>query len=248
MQPVMSRDGVVKFKKGTKMGNQPPSNPEQLRRRLRVLSNAYTFVKLRQPAHSVLKTTGPEVWFEYCDFVLSPRIAGLEIKDDLGRVVSSPPWHLVCSFEHCLRRKMAHHMNATGMDLRAALRSAMGDMDLRGESFTTPLAVSVRLQPNRQDAERRTPVAAPDKGRGKVKQNVTKRTAANQGKGKGKTKAANIKFKVKGADGTMICYAFNNPGESCSGECGKLHVCQICESTDHPHPRCPKYQKTAGKS
>ena len=61
-------------------------------------------------------------------------------------------------------------------------------------------------------------------------------------------KPTGVKFKVKGADGTLICYAFNNPGETCPGECGKPHICQICESPDHAYPRCPKYSKAAGKS
>ena len=248
LQPTMSKDGVVRFRRSSRMGNSAPSNPEQLRRRLRILSNAYTFVKLRHPAHSILKTTGPEVWFDYCDFLLSPRIAGLEIKDDLGRVVSTPPWHLVCSFEQSLRRKMAYHMNATGMDLRAALRAAMGDADLRGEGFTTPLAVSVRLQPTRHEADKRQKGPGAEKGRGKVKQNLPKKAPAGKSKSQGKGKQPGIKFKVKVADGSLICYAYNNPGETCSGECGKLHVCQLCESPDHPYTRCPKLVKGANKS
>ena len=56
----------------------------------------------------------------------------------------------------------------------------------------------------------------------------------------------NVKYEV--ADGSLICYAYNNLGETCSGECGKLHVCQLCESPDHPYTRCPKYVKGANKS
>ena len=43
----------------------------------------------------------------------------------------------------------------------------------------------------------------------------------------------------------MICYAFNNPGEKCAGNCGKLHVCQVCDGPENAHPftLCPLYLK-----
>ena len=87
-----------------------------------------------------------------------------------------------------------------------------------------------------------------EKGRAKVKQNLPKKSPAGKSKSQGKGRQPGIKFKVKVADGSLICYAYNNPGETCSGECGKLHVCQLCESPDHPHPAALKSVKGANKS
>ena len=55
-------------------------------------------------------------------------------------------------------------------------------------------------------------MAGMDRSQKAVKQNVTKKAQNGKSKGKGKVKPTGVKFKVKGADGTLICYAFNNPG------------------------------------
>ena len=253
LTPTMSKDGIVKFRRTAKIGNLQPGSPEQLRRRLRILGNAYMFVKLRHPAHAVLRSTAPEVWLDYCDYILSPRVAAVEIKDDMGRAVGAPPWHLVCSYEHQIRRKMCWHINTAGLDIKQALKMACTDPELKQEHFTTPMAVSVRYLPPRGDGMSRSsvPSGSADNRPVKNKLKAKDRKAGKGGsKGSGKAKPSGIKFKIKGPDGTLICYAFNNSGERCKGDCGKLHICQVCDGPDNAHPyhKCKVYQDAIARS
>ena len=48
----------------------------------------------------------------------------------------------------------------------------------------------------------------------------------DKGKGKGK-------LKYRTLDDKAICFAYNNQGESCDGQCGRAHVCRKCLG---PHP------------
>ena len=79
--PTMAKDGSVKFRKTAKVGNAPPSGPEELRRRLRILGNGYLFVRLRHPSHALLSTASTEMWAGYCDFLLGPRVLGTEVRN-----------------------------------------------------------------------------------------------------------------------------------------------------------------------
>ena len=44
-------------------------------------------------------------------------------------------------------------------------------------------------------------------------------------------------------DGQQICYAWNNPGEKCWGNCGFAHACRACGKPDHTVAMCPLYKQ-----
>ena len=258
LQPTVAKDGTVKFKRTAKVTVAVPATPEQFRRRMRLLGNAFLFVHLRHPTHATLKTVDRDMWTYYCDYMLGPKVAGVEIKDPTGKVVAAPSWALVCAYDQQVRKRMCQNMNVKGMDVKAALLGAYRDQELKEEAFKSPLAVSVRVSPptfpgHPGVVRGKGPGPQPKGGKaaGKKPKGVKKDSGATKkGKGKGNLyKIHGLTFKSVTADGMPICYRFNNPGEDCPGSCGKAHVCQVCDAADNAHPfhACPVYQKALSR-
>ena len=67
---------------------------------------------------------------------------------------------------------------------------------------------------------------------------VAKGTGKQKGKGKGKAQG-NRRLSAT-PDNKRICFKYNSGG--CPGNCGYLHVCQLCFS-NHSRKDCPKRRK-----
>ena len=260
LTPIMAKDGTVKFRKASRVGNSAPTTQEQFRRRMRVLGNAYLYVKLRHPTHAALRTASADMWAAYSDYILGPKVAGQEVKDENGRVVAAPSWALVCSYDYQVRRRMCHNINVEGMSLRDALQAAVKDQELKTTFFTSPLAVSVRVSPPQSSwgpsasSSGKGPSSQAKGGKSGSKGRGVKRDQGGRkeprGKASGPYKVPGVQFKMKTKDGSLICYRFNNKGEVCDGKCGKVHVCQVCDGPDnnHPYHECPTYKAALKKT
>ena len=54
-------------------------------------------------------------------------------------------------------------------------------------------------------------------------------------------------FQSQSVFGEPIALKFNNKGQKCSGKCGRVHVCQVCFSDQHPAYDCPRRRGAAAK-
>ena len=127
------------------------------------------------------------------------------------------------------------------------MRQAWKDPELRERYFITPLAVSaVSSAPRaRSRSPRGQRAQAPNgKGAGKGK-NRHRGTGKGAGTGgqkdnnKNSGKGGSKDWHSSTPDGRAICYAYNNAGESCAGQCNRLRVCRRCFGT-HPVHLCTK--------
>ncbi|CAE7346838.1 DSK1 [Symbiodinium sp. KB8] len=142
-----------------------------------------------------------------------------------------PPWPLILSYEHAIRKHAYKLMATDGRSFGDALSKAYKDATVKERHFTTPLALHAKrpsptvppppLNPYQRD---------PKKGKGK------------QGKGKDKqpTKFGTLAgTSNRTPDGKPICYRFNAKGGCKKGaKCHFAHVCLHCFAK-HPATECP---------
>lgn len=255
----LSRDGLLRITKKPKLKIGMPQNSEDLRARLRLLANALSMIRLKLSNQAWLRTSERSVWEKHIDYILGPKVKGRVVKDELGREVATPPWHLVLSFEYHIREKAAELVNEERLDLQAALIKARKDEETRSDYFTTPLAISVReisqkpLTPKLtlQTASTGGQATGFGKGKkrrrnGKIKQNTGQANASVPGATEADPKTPNFqelkaagkkKLKTKTPDNKPICFKFNN-GDKCDASCGRVHCCQICFALDHGYKAC----------
>ena len=87
-----------------------PSGPEQLRLRLTVLQNALIMIKLKHPGRAELADVTFAVFERYKDYLLGDYCYGLRSSEESGSLI--PPWPLILSYEHAIR-KHAYKLMAT---------------------------------------------------------------------------------------------------------------------------------------
>ena len=216
---------------------KPPTGSEELRQRLRV--EAHTFLMLAARFRN-------KIWFQgltskdfllHVDFVLGDKVFLLQmVRPEGGPTMqyASPSWQLVLNYEHRLRKeayKVASRHNRALVD---TLKEARENATLKETHFVGPLAVEMASRhshsagpPQKYQKLEVPPPPSPDPSWG------TDRKGKGKGKGKflGKPSRSGFVFR-KTPDGREICYGYNNG--TCPGNCGRVHVCQLCLK---PHPR-----------
>jgi len=266
LTPLFGRDMVIKFKRGHKLKNKVPANPEELRRRLRILGNAYLFMAIRHPLHAVIGDVSKEMWSNYADWLNGGKVSGMKINNDRGEQVAQPSWTLVLSYELQVRKRMALLMNTEGISIAKALKSACEDSELRSEHFHSPFAVSAKVQASSSRRSRSRSRRA--SGRRSSSRRTSRRGRSSSPKGdwnkfgqpRAKSKGGwndrrsdggkgqpsepgggKVKLHVQTPDKQRICFAFNNRNEKCKKKkCDMVHVCQLClgeeKTNNDPHP------------
>jgi hypothetical protein len=79
------------------------------------------------------------------DFILGDRVFGMMLPGGVGQhaVPLQPPWALVLSFEHKLRREAMQRVIEKGETLREAMSAVVKDPELKEGWFTTPLMLTL---------------------------------------------------------------------------------------------------------
>ena len=150
---------------------------------------------------------------------------GLVARDVEGNTIASPPWSLVLSYEHAVRKQAVKLVNREGKSWVVALKSAWRDATVKERHFTTPLALYAKRP---QPPWRTAPVQPPAK----------QQKGGKKGRGKGKPSVQGSHCASHTPQGDLICYRFNS-GEKCKEKkCKYKHVCGICFSTKHALPEC----------
>ena len=244
--PIWDTRGKITMKRGvTKV--QEPGNAEELRRRLTIMRNAMVVVALRHTNRVELQGEYEKVFEDYKNYILGEFVYGLVAKDEEGHTIASPPWGLVLSYEHAVRKQAARLVNAEGRNWTVALKEAWKDGTVKERHFTTPLALYAKRPMPPWRSQEPQPAPKQIKGAGGKK---------GQGRGKGKAMAQGGHCASHTPAGEMICYRFNS-GEKCKAKkCKFKHVCGICFSTKHALPDCtaanrqdpPRDTKGAGAS
>ena len=242
LEPVLSKQGQMKFRKVQKLKNAPPKDPESLRHRLTLLGNTFSLLKLRHTSHKVVSTADQDMWDHYAKYLLGPKVKGLPIKNENGEVVGAVSWVLILSYDYEVRKEMCRLMNEQGFDIKAALKKAYSDGDLRQLYFLTPMAVSVNVPTADNQADRG--------GNGKGMKRKQPGYDDSRQKSPGALPAGLLKdLHTKTEDKEDICFGFNNPGERCTTtNCPRWHICRFCrdkaDDKRHPFYMCPEWKRT----
>ena len=228
MIPIWDTKGRLTMKRGASKVPDP-SNAEELRRRLGVMKNALELVALKHTNRNELQGDWAKVFEEYKEYLLGEYVFGLSAKDVDGNVVATPPWSLVLSYEHAVRKQAVKLVNTEGKPWVVSLKIAWKDATIKERNFTTPLALYAKRPPPpwrdnaQQSAFRKTEAKGKSKGKGKS--------------GKGKQQGGHCATHTP--EGDMICFRFNTPGEKCKAKkCKFKHVCGSCFSAKHPMFEC----------
>ena len=216
--PVFDSKGSLSVKKGSTTVAMP-TGPEQLRRRLSVMQNCLMMLALKYVSREEIQDVTKDVFDRYKDYILGEYVWGLSSTDLNGQQIQTPPWSLVLSYEHAVRKRAYSLMLTERLMLGAALEKAWKCPTTKERHFITPLALySKRAYPQNNN------------------QNVGNWNP--KGKGKGKTKSKGFqKGSGQGPDGEKICYRFN-AGKCNYQKCKFAHMCNKCFKKGHNALNC----------
>ena len=225
---------------GTSMGRSQsakvpePSNAEELRRRLTIMRNALELVALRHTNRQELQGDYVKVFEDYKNYILGEYVRGLVAKDSEGGTVASPPWNLVLSYEHAVRKQAARLVNQDGQTWPTALKMAWRDATVKERNFTTPLALVAKRPAPPWKADMQQP------------NKQVKTQPKGKGKGKGKKGGGSGHCASHTPGGDMICYRYNS-GEKCkASKCKYKHVCGIARLHEQDAPGRPERHPRIG--
>ena len=225
MVPVFDSKGALSVKKGTTTVALP-TGPEQLRRRLSVMLHCIQMLALKHTNREEIQDFSRDTMERYKDYVLGDYVWGLSSTDLQGQLIQTPPWSLVLSYEHAIRKRAYSLMVSENLKIGAAFEQAWKCPTTKERHFITPLALySKRSNPGSSWGE----WSPKSKGKGKSK--------SGSGKGKATGKGAST-----APDGSKICFRFNQ-GKCSYQKCKFSHICNKCFKKGHNALNC-KEDKT----
>ena len=192
--------GHISVKKGSSTVAMP-SGPEQLRLRLTVMCNAIRMLKLKHTQCREIKDVDADLFETYKEYLLGDYCYGLRTAESAGATI--PPWTLVLSYEHAIRKYACELVTQEGLQLGAALKRAWKGARLKERHFITPLALYAKrpLPP--------PPGNWDNAGRGRGDEGRGKGGKGNKGPGKGKA-TATAKGSSRTPDDKPICFRGNS--------------------------------------
>ena len=216
------KGGYIRVRKTGKEAPLPQSG-EELRSRMKIWCISWIYAASKHSTRAALQDLDPQLFYDYADLLLGPRVRDLLAKDSGGNFLFRPPFSLVLSYEYHLRKKMAHLMN-DGVSLKGAMKMAMECSETREVHFLTPLLFASIPQ---------ALVTTNARGRDHP-EDWPEETAGDAGKTKAKavTPAARVMQETRRARRKVgmprkICFNFNKRS-GCPGHCGFVHVCRGC--------------------
>jgi hypothetical protein len=241
--PVWSSTGTLQMRKGTSTLAEP-NNPEQLRRRIKVLGIGLMMLGLRHSNKQFLQGLSPQTFEDFLTYLLSDQCFYMSGKSAEGYSISGPSWAQLLVYEFQVRRK-AWSLVQAGSNFGNALREACKDPCTRERFLVTPLALSTSGSKRSWGDSAVSSGASRDRSGGS--KGPGKGTKKNKGSGKGQNKGGSSKGGGKSGggqcasrtpDGKAICYSYNNFDVRCrDSKCRFLHVCGSCFGK-HPIYAC----------
>ena len=93
---------------------------------------------MKHPGHAWLATASPDIFRAHTEYVLGNRVHGLTVK--VGGEDRKPPWALVLSYEHEVRKAALERVSYEKLDLAAALKAVYEDTEHRQVHLRRPWA------------------------------------------------------------------------------------------------------------
>ena len=231
LQSSLDASGHLQVMK-TKTKGKLPEDTEALRRVLKLEGITWLCMAAKFRNKAWLHGLELDHWLKYIDYILGEKVNGLKVTVDGSSVAVRPPWSIVLTYEHRLRKEAFKQVQAGERTLAEALTAVTKDSDLKESYFTTPIALSSSAGFQRESKWQKVDDGKDGKGKGKF--GKFKDGKFKDGKGKGKhKKGAKVESQdcfgntlvSSTPDGRELCFAFNAQG--CSGKCGRVHACRV---------------------
>ena len=244
--PVWSAAGTLQLKKGSNSVDEP-KNPEQLRRRLKILGIGLMMLGLRHTNKSFLQNLSPQVFEDYLTYLLSEHCYYMQGTSAEGFAINGPSWAQLLIYEFQVRRKAWLEVQSVGIEFGKALKEAWKDPSTKERYLITPIALSAA-------GAKRTWDEGAGKGSNKWQKGGSGKGAGKGGKGFGKggksggkggkggkgggKGAGGLVCASRTPDGKAICYSYNDFSYRCrDSRCRFEHVCGACFGK-HPIYAC----------
>ena len=140
MVPVFDSKGSLSVKRGSTTVALP-TGPEQLRRRLSVMLHCILMLALKHTNREEIQDVNRDIMERYKDYILGDYVWGLSSTDLQGNQIQTPPWSLILSYEHAVRKRAYSLMVSDHLKLGAALEQAWKCPTTKERHFITPLAL-----------------------------------------------------------------------------------------------------------
>ena len=102
-------------------------------------------IKLKHPGRAELADVTFAAFERYKDYLLGDYCYGLRSSEESGSLI--PPWPLILSYEHAIRKHAYKLMATDGRSFGDALAKAYKEATVKERHFTTPLALHAK-RPN----------------------------------------------------------------------------------------------------
>lgn len=220
--------GQLQLKKGGTSVAEP-QNPEQLRKRIKLMGCGLMMLGIRHTNNPALQGLVPQDFEDYLSFLLGEFVWGLTGRSADGNTVALPSWAQLIIYEYQIRRA-AYRLVEEGSTFKDALKQSYKDAVTKERYFTTPIALS---------SSQKRPYAFNDMPDGSSQKKGKSKGAGKGGKSGGKGRKGNGKPSGK-PEGKKhdFCYAYNNSWERCKNKnCKFKHQCMKCGG-NHPVYNC----------
>ena len=238
LQSSLDASGHVRVTK-TKLKGKLPKDTEALRRVLKLEGISWLCVAAKFKHKHWLHGLTLADWTKFTDYILGDRVNNMKIQVEGQSQSINPPWSVILTYEHRLRKEAFKLVQAGEKSLSEALAEVIKNADLKESFFTTPIALGA-LQSGGKKWRRL------GDGKGKNDYKGRKGKKGDGKKGGGKDHHGNP-LSSRTPDGREICYAFNSQG--CKGKCGRVHVCRVAGCYgDHSAREHSKYAEKEKKT
>jgi hypothetical protein len=129
----------LRFLKG-KRQSLPPGNPEELRRKYKIMGAHWCMIHLRHPNKGYLENMAMAPWDHFVEWLLGADVAELKGYNEKGQLISWCTWTMLLNFELECRKRMIKKVNEDGETILDALASCKQDMELRQFHLLTPMS------------------------------------------------------------------------------------------------------------
>lgn len=208
----------------TKAKGKLPDSTESLRKVLKLEGITWLCMAAKFRTKPWLHGLTLNDWLKYADYVLGDKVYGLKIQMEGQTVAVKPPWTVILTYEHRLRKEAFKLILAGTHSMSEALAHVVKDADIKECYFTTPIALGVGSSSQQSDDFKWRRLSG--KGNGSTKGFTG---GKSKGKSKGKQRVQTDfngnSLVSKTPDGRELCYAFNAQG--CAGKCGRVHACRV---------------------
>ena len=169
--------------------------------------------------------------------MLGDKVYGLMLTIDGHTQPVRPPWSVLLTYEHRLRKEAMKLILAGTHSMVQALSHVVKDADIKECYFTTPIALGVGFQSQQSSEGKWRKLGGKGNFSGShpssFKGNYSKGKPYKGGFGKGKGRNNSVLTRddnnnalvSKTPDGRELCYAFNAQG--CNNKCGRVHACRV---------------------